>query len=80
MAKFMIYLKGGAMLVLKNGKLVLIPPCDPEPQAALDMAAVMVAEARSLKAGARRKIEAAAMELVAPHTGAIETHVEKSTR
>ncbi len=79
MARFMIYLKGGAMLVLKNGKLVLIPPCDPEPQAALDMAAVMVAEARSLKGAARKKIEAAALGLVEPHTTTIEKHVERST-
>lgn len=78
MAKF-ISLGGGVMLSISKGKIKIIPPCDPGPQLAIDAATLILTEAQNLKGAARKRLEAAAVQMLESQAAEIERHMQANS-
>jgi hypothetical protein len=79
MAKF-ISLGGGVMLSISKGKFKIIPPCDPEPQLAIDSATLMLTEAQNFRGAARKRLETAAVQMLDTQGVEIERHIDANLR
>jgi hypothetical protein len=79
MAKF-ISLGGGVLLVVSKGKFKILPPCDPEQQLAIDAATLMLNEAQNFRGAPRKRLEAAAVQMLDSQAAAIEQHIDANSR